>query len=68
MYANMNQPMIRALEEARREAALRANPRPSRAAPMLGAMRLAAGKALVKAGNRLAPEAVPATPVTSTPC
>ena len=68
MYAHMNHTMIHALEAARREAADRGTPRPARAAPDPGALRLAMARTLVRAGERLAPEAVGPTPATSTPC
>ena len=68
MYANLDEALIRALEATRHEAARRATPGPTRAALQPGAIRLAAGKMLVRAGNRLAPETVPVTPVADNPC
>lgn len=61
MYAHMNHTMIHALEAARREAAIRSIPQPARAAPTLGALRLALGTTLVRVGSRMAPETVSVT-------
>ena len=63
MYANLNNTMTSALDAARRESASTAAERPARAAPVIGALRSAAGRMLVRAGNRLAPETALARPV-----
>ncbi len=68
MYANYDHTMIRALEEARYQAARRTAPRPVRSELTPGSVRLAVGKMLISAGTRLAPETVSATPVAGTPC
>ncbi|MBU1225725.1 MAG: hypothetical protein KJ698_00750 [Actinobacteria bacterium] len=68
MYANYHHTKIRALEEARYEAARRAAPRPVRPELAPGAVRLAVGKMLIRAGTRLAPDTVSVTPVAGTPC
>jgi hypothetical protein len=63
MYANLNNTMTSALDAARRESASKAAERPARAAPVTGALRSAAGRMLVRAGTRLAPETALARPV-----
>ena len=62
MYANLNNTMTSALEAARRESVSAAAERPARAAPLGGAIRSAAGRMLVRAGHRLAPETALAHP------
>jgi hypothetical protein len=62
MYTHMQHDLIHALEEERREAAARSVwLRPARAAPVPGRLRLAVGRFLVRAGNRLAPGTTPAS-------
>ena len=63
MYANLNNTMTSALDAARRESVSTAAERPARAAPLAGALRSAAGRMLVRAGHRLAPETALARPV-----
>jgi hypothetical protein len=69
MYGNLNHALIRALEAERRAAVERSAARPARAAPMAAAVRRSLGRALVRAGTRLAPEAGAASaPVVGSPC